>query len=205
VEYINRIPKINDQSYIRFAEECHGPGKAHVEADGDGNILKDTSSAACGKCHIRGDQDKIPANGGFIRHHVQYNELLAGPHSSLDCIECHNPHKPLQSSIIADCSSCHQDEAAAFTGSRMEKLGKTCKDCHMPTASKSAVSSIRWQGDVKSHLIKINVDPDAKMFTDDGEWAKGYLTLEFACLKCHLDRSAAWAASHAENAHTIEK
>lgn len=26
-------------------EECHDPGKAHVDADGEGNILKDTSSA----------------------------------------------------------------------------------------------------------------------------------------------------------------
>jgi hypothetical protein len=87
----------------------------------------------------------------------------------------------------------------------MEKLGKTCEDCHMPAAAKSAVSSVRWRGDVKSHLFKINIDPDAEMFTDDGMWAKGYLTLEFSCLECHLDRNAAWAAGYAENAHTIGK
>jgi len=186
-------------------EECHGPGKAHVEAEGEGNILKDTSASACGKCHIRGDRNRIPASGGFISHHEQYNELLAGSHASMDCVECHNPHKPIQSSIIADCSDCHEDEAASFAGSRMEELGKTCEDCHMPAASKSAVSVIRWQGDVKTHLFKIAIDPEAEMFSDDGEWANGYLTLEFACLKCHLDRSTAWAARYADKAHTIGK
>ena len=186
-------------------EECHGPGKEHVESKGQGKILKDTSSSACGKCHVRGDKSKIPAGKGFIQHHEQYNELLAGSHAFLDCVACHNPHKPLQSGIKSDCSDCHRDVAAEFAGSRMEKLGKTCEDCHMPTAAKSAVSTARWQGDVKSHLFKINIDPDAKMFTDDGMWAKGYLTLEFACLKCHMDQSAEWAAGHAKEAHTIGK
>jgi len=58
---------------------------------------------------------------------------------------------------------------------------------------------------VKTHLFEINSDPNAKMFTDDGKWAKGQLTLEFSCLKCHLDRDKAWAASYAKNAHTIGK
>lgn len=75
----------------------------------------------------------------------------------------------------------------------------------MPRASKSAVSTARWQGDVKTHLFKINTDPNAKMFTGDGKLAKGYLTLEFACLKCHLDQDKAWAARYAKNAHTIGK
>jgi hypothetical protein len=87
----------------------------------------------------------------------------------------------------------------------MEKLGKTCEDCHMPAASKSAVSSARWQGDVKSHLFRINTDPNAEMFTKEGTSANGYLTLEFACLKCHLDRNAEWAAQYAGKSHTIGK
>jgi hypothetical protein len=186
-------------------EECHGPGKSHVNSKGKNHTKTETAAAACGKCHVRGDPGKIPAEGGFIQHHEQYNEFLASPHKDLVCVKCHNPHKPLQSGIIADCSSCHQDAANAFKGSKMEKLGKTCEDCHMPTAAKSAVSPVRWQGDVKSHLVKINIDPAAAMFTDDGKWAKGYLTLEFACLKCHLDRTAAWAATYAKKAHTLGK
>ena len=186
-------------------EECHGPGKAHAKAPAKENIKKDASSAACGKCHIRGDKHKIPAKGGFIRHHEQYNELLASPHKDMQCVECHNPHKPLQAAIVVDCASCHDDVAEQFKGSKMEKVGKTCGDCHMPMATKSAVPTTRWQGDVKTHLFRINTDPNAKMFTDDGKWAKGYLTLEFACLKCHLDRDAAWAAQYVKVAHTLGK
>jgi len=184
-------------------EECHGPGRDHVESAGEGNIIRDTAAAACGRCHIRGDKNTIPADSGFIQHHEQYNEILAGPHSSMDCVECHNPHKPLKSAIIKECADCHPVVAEAFRGSRMEKLGKTCEDCHMPMASKSAVSPMRWQGDVKTHLFRINIDPDAEMFTDDGSYANGYLTLEFSCLKCHLDQSVEWAARHAENVHTL--
>lgn len=186
-------------------EECHGPGKTHVDAKGRGKIKVDKSSAACGKCHIRGDKNKIPASGGFIQHHEQYNELLASPHKTMECVECHNPHKPLQSAIKAECSSCHGDVAKGYKGSKMEKVGKTCEDCHMPKATKSAVTTAKWQGDVKTHLFKINTDPKAKMFTDDGKFARGYLTLEFSCLKCHLDRSTEWAAQYAKKAHTIGK
>ncbi|MEW6374943.1 MAG: multiheme c-type cytochrome [Thermodesulfobacteriota bacterium] len=186
-------------------EECHGPGMAHIEAKGKGNIIKETSSAFCGKCHVRGEKNKIPASGGFIRHHEQYNELLASPHNNAKCVECHNPHKPLKIGIVAECSSCHGDVAKEFKGSKMEKVGKTCEDCHMPYATKSAVFTARWQGDVKTHLFKINIDPEAKMFTDDGKWAKGYLTLYFACLQCHMDRDKTWAAQYAKKAHTIGK
>jgi hypothetical protein len=186
-------------------EECHGPGRDHVASRGQGKIIKDGSAAACGKCHIRGNKNTIPAADGFIQHHEQYNEFLASPHNTMDCVSCHNPHKPLASSIIADCAGCHADAAAEYKGSKMAKVYKTCEDCHMPMASKSAVSSTPWQGDVKTHLFRINTDPNAKMFTDDGKWAKNYLTLEFACLKCHLDRSASWAAQYAKNAHSIGK
>ncbi len=186
-------------------EECHGPGAAHAKAPTKENIKKDTSSAACGKCHVRGKKDKIPAKGGFIRHHEQYNEVLASPHKDMNCVDCHDPHKPLQAAIKADCTSCHNDVAAQFKGSKMERVGKTCEDCHMPMATKSAVSLARWQGDVKTHLFRIDPDPNAKMFTDDGKFANGSLTVEYACLDCHLDRDAAWAGKYAKGAHTIGK
>jgi hypothetical protein len=95
--------------------------------------------------------------------------------------------------------------AKEYKGSKMERVGKTCGDCHMLKATKSAFPIGRWQGDVKTHLFTINTDPNAKMFTDDGKWAKGHLTLEFACLKCHLDRDEAWAARYAKKVHSIGK
>jgi nitrate/TMAO reductase-like tetraheme cytochrome c subunit len=87
----------------------------------------------------------------------------------------------------------------------MEGVGKTCEDCHMPMATKSAYPIARWEGDVKTHLFTINSDPKAEMFSEDGKWANGYLTVEFACLKCHLDQDKAWAAKYAKQAHTLGK
>lgn len=87
-------------------EECHGPGAAHARGPSKANIKVDRSPAACGKCHIRGKKEKIPARKGFIRHHEQYNDYLDGPHvGKLACSTCHNPHKRAEVSIKIGCST----------------------------------------------------------------------------------------------------
>jgi hypothetical protein len=68
----------------------------------------------------------------------------------------------------------------------------------MPPAAKSAVALGKYEGDIKSHLMNINIDPNAKMFTDDGKFAKGYLTLEYACLYCHPAQTKQWALKYAK-------
>jgi hypothetical protein len=82
--------------------------------------------------------------------------------------------------------------------------GLTCLDCHMPLAAKSAVATGTYEGDIHSHLWRINVDSLAEMFTPDGSFANGYLTLEFTCLKCHSDETKGWASRQAHNAHGPE-
>jgi hypothetical protein len=195
-------------------EACHGPGSEHV-AKGGGKgvaIVVDDSAALCGLCHVRGDPAKIPAKGGFIRHHEQYNELLASPKSGFKCTTCHDPHKgvhkgatnPLgaENGIIKECADCHKDDATEYAGSIMQKAGVKCTDCHMPAASKSAVKRSTYEADVKTHLFKINIAPDAKMFTEDGKYANGYLTVEFACLGCHKDKDKGWALKYAKGIHS---
>ncbi|MFQ6050692.1 MAG: multiheme c-type cytochrome [Candidatus Hydrothermarchaeota archaeon] len=187
-------------------EVCHGPGSEHIAKGGDKTlIIKDTSSALCGKCHIRGDKNTIPAKGGFIRHHEQYNELLASPKKDFECVACHDPHKKSELSIKVGCASCHAEEGNEFNGSLMQKAGVKCIDCHMAEAAKSAIARSTFQGDVKTHLFKINIDPDAKMFTEDGKFALGYLTVEYACLKCHTDKDKSWALKYAEGIHALKE
>jgi len=93
-------------------EECHdagGPGEGmNIDTDRpEGTDPTVMTGAFCGRCHQRydggvmppEDENYIPASGGFIRHHEQYNEFLASPHASFtniygeDCVRCHNPHK----------------------------------------------------------------------------------------------------------------
>ncbi|MDR7434618.1 MAG: cytochrome c3 family protein [Armatimonadota bacterium] len=187
-------------------ESCHGPGQAHIAAGGDKKLIAtDRSAWFCGNCHIRGKATTIPAVGGFIQHHEQFNEHLASPHRKLACVDCHDPHKKAEFSIRTTCASCHSAAQAAFAGSTMQRVGVRCVDCHMPMATKSAVSLGPYKGDVKTHLFLIKTDPEAKMFTPDGAFAKHYVTLDFACLQCHQDKTVKWAAQYAKGIHSLGK
>ena len=77
-----------------------------------------------------------------------------------------------------------------------------CKLCHQ----KQYDDWLAWkfEGDVRSHLFAINTDPEAKMFTADGKYAQGYLTVEYACLNCHVGQSKEWALKYAKDIHEFK-
>ena len=60
------------------------------------------------------------AKKGFIKHHEQINELKAGVHKDMSCIDCHNPHKR---AILAEakCAECHEDVAKSCQILALEK------------------------------------------------------------------------------------
>ncbi len=179
-------------------EECHGPGNT---------MAVDDSAAACGSCHFRGDIATIPASGGFIRHHEQYNEQLASPHQNFRCVTCHNPHKRAEFSIVRTCSDCHPSQAASYAMTSMGAVGVTCEDCHMPYASKSAQALGPYKGDVRTHLFSINSAKNGEMFTEGGGFVlldaegQGAVTLDFACMDCHPNRNMNWLAKNAKDFH----
>jgi hypothetical protein len=188
-------------------EECHGPGSDHIAEPSAANVMKDTSKEACGKCHQRGGiGPEPPAKGGFIRHHEQINELLAGVHKDLDCVECHDPHKRAVL-VEAKCSDCHDDIAEKYAKSLHGETEVECIECHMPKASKSAIAVASYTGDVRTHIFKINTDADGEMFETvvDGDkkstFAKGAVTLEYVCLSCHASRDKKWASKNAKKIH----
>lgn len=193
-------------------EECHGPGELHAAEPYEIAMVVDRETEQCGKCHIRGDVNKIPASGGFIRHHEQWNEMFTTKHNSLKCVDCHDVHVGLHplnpnrgAAIKINCESCHFQEAETFNNSSINHagsaVGPSCIDCHMAKAAKSAVAAGTYEGDVHSHLWRINTSATAEMFTPDGAFANGYLTLEFTCLSCHSDKNKSWAASYASQVH----
>ncbi|MDH3868099.1 MAG: cytochrome c3 family protein [Desulfuromonadales bacterium] len=188
-------------------EECHGAGGDHIKKPGKKTILVDRTAEACGKCHQRGGMDPLPpASDGFIKHHEQINELKAGVHKNLSCTECHNPH---DRAINAknNCAECHSEVAAGYTKNIHGKQGTRCVECHMPKASKSAISVASYIGDVRTHIFKINTDPKADMFKtieENGKkstFAKNFVTLDYACLSCHASRDRDWAAKGAKGFH----
>jgi len=90
----------------------------------------------------------------------------------------------------------------------MQKAGVKCQDCHMGKAGKSAVKNGPYEGDVWSHLFRVNSAADYTMFSADGKTAKDALSLEFACFRCHADASKATFAAIGTTGtayHTIGK
>jgi len=188
-------------------EECHGPGSDHAAKPAKANIKKDTTAESCGKCHQRGGMGPQPiAKGGFIEHHEQMNELKAGSHKDLTCVTCHDPHKR---AIHAknNCAECHDGIAKKFAGNIHGKQGTRCVECHMPKVTKSAISRTSYEADVRTHIMKLNTDPAASMFDSvekDGKkttFAKGFVTLDYACLRCHASRDRKWASEKAKGFH----
>jgi hypothetical protein len=172
-------------------EECHAPGATHVATQDPSDMTIDNSAALCGKCHIRGDQASIPVSGGYIRHHEQYNELLQSPHAALSCNDCHDPHIGVlygnadAGGIHMTCEDCHSGVTVNHP------VPVDCESCHMARATKSARAVHTFEGDVRTHLFRINADSTK---TKDDMWDAGggsvadpRFTLDFACYSCHKD------------------
>lgn len=194
-------------------EGCHGPSAAHVAAPTE---VVPTTAENCIDCHSRGEPTQIDASGGLIRHHEQYEDLLASPHAALACSSCHDPHKSTKYDLggfkgtEATCGTCHSQVEINVA----REAHGACESCHMPFAVKSAVSTAIIydggtvpKGDLRTHIQSISTDPDWTMFLDSGEFVrlddrgKAHLTLDYVCLSCHIERDLEWAYSHAGRIH----
>jgi hypothetical protein len=183
-------------------ERCHGPGNIHATDPDASGMTIDRSAGLCGECHSRGDVNLIPARSGFIRHYEQYNELLASEMADFDCIDCHDPHKRAHWSpdgIHTSCQSCHDDNQVLIP----QMSAFECTECHMPYASLSAKSLTEYQADVRTHLFAINTDSLAQMFDSAGDYANGYLTIEYSCMysTCHDGYTKGYLSSVARFVH----
>jgi Bacterial Ig domain/Cytochrome c554 and c-prime len=174
-------------------EQCHGPGADHVAAKDASKISVTTDKELCGSCHYRDTNHGILASGGFIRHHEQYDELISAGHTALSCTDCHDPHigtkygNAEEGGIEVTCESCHAENT-----SNSHVVPLECKTCHMARASKSARSVNSFQGDLRTHIFKINSGTetkDAMWYAGEGgaTFSKGFVTLDMICYQCHKD------------------
>ena len=187
-------------------EACHGPGSEHA-ANPRIPLANTDSEATCTTCHQRGGIDRrVLSDTGLVRHHEQINELKAGPHMGLSCVNCHNPHRRA-AQARDNCTVCHSRLYNVFKESTHGKADIKCFECHMPELSESAISRTNYIEGVRTHLFKINIDPNANMFKvveEDGiksTFTKGFVTVDIVCLNCHGSRDKAWAIKNAKDMH----
>ncbi len=193
-------------------EACHGHATAHVANPKKSRL---STKETCAMCHRRGDAEEIDAKGGLIRHHEQYEELLASPHRQMACGTCHDPHTSVKYTDTGQqkkgrCIDCHADVRMSLP----LKQSFACKTCHMPRIAKSALSRTRkysggevLEGDIRTHIFSISSDGDWEMFTTDGKLVKkdsanmAHLAVTRVCLLCHKRKDETWARTQAKRIH----
>jgi hypothetical protein len=188
-------------------EACHGPGRAHINHPQKRMVQAENAAKQCEVCHQRGGISQRPLTDvGLTQHHEQLNELKSGAHKGLSCTNCHSPHKS-GAQAKRNCTICHSRLYSSFLENPHAKSGVTCIDCHMAGVEKTAISRVRYIGESRTHLFKVNPDPEAEMFEiveEKGQksvFAKGFLTVDYVCLGCHGSHDKAWAAQNAKGFH----
>jgi predicted CXXCH cytochrome family protein len=173
-------------------ETCHGPGKAHMDADGDKtkiisfkNKNAKEISETCLTCHAGKEE---------------HNNFRRGEHwrNDVGCTTCHTAHGPevansktgsttLVSDVSAQkptdaseamlksgepqlCISCHTEMKSQFSKPFRHKVlegAMKCSDCHNP------------HGGFEQKQAKLSIGADA------------------ACIKCHSDKQGPFVFEHA--------
>jgi DmsE family decaheme c-type cytochrome len=159
-------------------EGCHGPGKAHVEAQGGKATIPHAFSLMppaaildrCLTCHVK---DIPRAN------------IRRSSHTLADvvCTNCHSIHKSTTPQFLlakgqADlCSGCHTDVRAQFSmpfKHRVLEGAMKCTDCHNPHGT----AAVTWRMGLRPRMVS------------------QALATEEPCLKCHVDKRGPFVFEH---------
>jgi hypothetical protein len=204
-----------EQDGVR-CEACHGPSSNHIS---NPNNVQTPGGSACSACHYRDSEFRMPWSGGFMKHHQQSEDLTHSPHDFMTCMSCHNPHRSTvynDGGMTASCLTCHpgNEDNGYYVVEEMENL--SCKDCHMPPMGKSANVHGEYVADVRSHLFQVMTDAvyaedntydvDGNLFWNQEDDGNAFVTLDYACLGCHIQinepLTLSEAADFAQNIHT---
>jgi hypothetical protein len=154
-----------DLSRIRAGVQCsrcHQEGEAHIDAANAGKTNLNhplwselsplDSIRRCGECHRRDDQMTpfelrttnpllvrfAPAGLSQSRCFTRQDRLApaaSGAKLRLDCITCHDPHRPAETNpqyYVDRCLNCHNEQTRPAIVCLVESRPQNCLDCHMP-------------------------------------------------------------------------
>jgi DmsE family decaheme c-type cytochrome len=127
-------------------ESCHGPAKAHVDDENNGQIqkMKDLKPAAisqtCLTCHNRAEHAGWDASAHAARN--------------LSCTTCHSVHSPkstefqlVKTTQTQVCAACHRTQVAkterAVAHMPVREGKMQCSSCHNPHGSVSNIKALK--------------------------------------------------------------
>jgi hypothetical protein len=102
-------------------ESCHGPGLVHVEAEGEGVIIRPAGREPCLVCHQQ--LPSRPGDFGQIQP-AEHLRFVGVEDQETECTVCHDPHEPL---------FMDRDLRQA----RLHPLIHRCRDCHIGRADET--------------------------------------------------------------------
>ena len=162
-------------------ESCHGPGKKHVDTDGDAPILnpKKMKPAAvnetCLTCHNRGP------HAGW--------EGSAHDRRGLSCQTCHSVHTPVapQFQLVKKtqtelCATCHRTQVAkterAVAHMPVREGKMSCSSCHNPHGSISNVKNLKTGSSVAELCVTCHTEMRGPVLWEHGPVREN-------CATCH--------------------
>lgn len=187
---VAELPKWKDK--MQGCESCHGPGKAHVEADGEITKIiafsKQTSkqiSESCLTCHAAKEERSNFRRGEHWRNDVS-------------CADCHSPHnthiastKSKSATFIEQASQLKPNTASLFMLKTSEP--QLCLKCH---AEMKVQFAKPFHHRVLEGTIKCS-----DCHNQHGGFESKQTRLSFgtdaACIKCHTEKQGPFAFEHA--------
>lgn len=178
-------------------ESCHGPGSLHVSNPQGIRMLIDRSSQACLTCHAS-DSEMVITNG-LIDHTDAFGDLPAGKHTTLACLDCHDPHMGVvqlrqaqKPTTKTTCADCHWQQASYQKNSIHLGMRLACVECHMPRLIQNATGDpMKFMGDIRTHRMVIDATQIEQFITvttaggTQTQQALPQIGLNFACRHCH--------------------
>ena len=145
---------------------CHAGANQHADAMKSGSAASEydnwrklspfQSVARCGECHRLptsfSPQELTPQNRTLARFapvgllmskcfQLQHTQPQAEKTSRLDCVTCHDPHRPTQTDpnhYNRSCRQCHGGDFPSQVACREQPLDSNCIGCHMPKVAVDA-------------------------------------------------------------------
>jgi hypothetical protein len=160
-------------------------------------MLIDRSSQACLNCHVRDSQMVI--TNGLIDHTAAFGDLPTGKHTTLACVDCHDPHMGVvqlrqakQPTTRTTCANCHWQQASYQKNPIHLGMQLACNECHMPRMILIASGDpTNFLGDIRTHRMVIDatqIEQFTTVTAADGtqtQKALPQIGLNFACRHCH--------------------